>query len=226
MNQIIKQLRKCENLNLLVISQDDKFSSDVQNTFSDLNKLEIVTCNSKALELCKESNFDIVVVDTKSDNFIDFFNKVNKFKTVPLKIIVLDPSKESDIIDAINSDVYTILAKPFNIVNLKLSIVMSVNQTQRNDKVKLGKGFYFDIYRDRAYNKNSKVIELTKLELGLLKLIIENEGNVVDYKQIEQQVWKGKKMSIFTMRNVVNKIRTKLYYDVFKNASSKGYIIK
>ncbi len=225
MHQIIKQLRKCENLKILVVSQDEKFMSDVENIFSTLSKLETVTSNERALELCAEINFDAVVVDTKSDNFISFFNKVNKLKTIPLKIIVLDPKNESDIIDAINSDVYTILAKPFDIINLKLSIMMSVNQTQRNDKVKLGKGFYFDIYRDRIYTKNSKVVELTKLELGLLKLIIENKNSVVDYKQIEEKVWAGKKMSIFTMRNVVNKIRTKLYYDVFNNASSQGYII-
>ncbi len=225
MDKIIKQLRKCENLKILVISQDNEFTDDVRKTFSDLNRLEIMDSNDKALELCKETNFDIIVVDTKSDNFIDLFDKINKFKTVPLKIIVLDTSTENDIMNAINSNVYTILAKPFNIVNLRLSVVMSVNQTKRNDKIKLGKGFYFDIYRDRIYNKNSKVVELTKLELGLLKLIIENKGSVVDYNQIEQKVWTGKKMSIFTMRNVVNKIRTKLYYDVFKNASSKGYII-
>ena len=91
--------------------------------------------------------------------------------------------------------------------------------------MKLGKGFYFDVYRDRIYNKAGKVVELTKLELGLLKLIIEQKGKVVDYETIKQQVWKGKNMSIFTMRNVVNKIRTKTYYDIFKNDSSKGYII-
>ncbi len=225
MEQIIKQLRKCENVNLLVITQDDDFAKEVHSVFDCTKNLEITNSNKEALELCNETNFDAVIVDTKSDNFIDFFDKINKLKITPLKIVVLDPTNEEDIKNAINCDAYTILSKPFDMINLKLSVIMSLNQTNRNDKIKLGQGFYFDMYRDRVYNKNHKSIELTKLEFGLLKLIIENTGNIVDYDTIEKKVWKGKKMSIFTMRNVVNKVRTKTYYNIFKNASSEGYII-
>jgi len=34
-----------------------------------------------------------------------------------------------------------------------------------------------------------------------------------------------KKMSIYTMRNVINKIRNKTYYEIIKNNSSSGYQI-
>ncbi len=225
MKHIIKKLRKCDNLNILVISQDTQFSSEINNIFSDVKLLKITHSNQIALELTKKIDFDVVIADTKSEHFVDFFEYINTLKIKPVKIIVLDSKNEKDIIDAINADVYTILSKPFDIINLKLSIVMSLNQTTRSDKTKLGQGFYFDVYRDRVYNKASNVVELTKLELGLLKLIIENRGQVVDYNQIAKIVWKGKNMSIFTMRNVVNKIRTKTYYDIFNNASSQGYII-
>ena len=225
MKQILKQLRKCEDLNLLVVSHDENFIDDVSNLFCNSNKLITTSSNSESLKLCNDIDFDVVIIDTRSDDFVALLDKIKLLKLSALKIIILDTNNDEDVISAINSDVYTILAKPFDIINLKLSIIMSLNQTQRKDKIKLGQGFYFDKYRDRVYNKNSKVIELTKLELGLLKLIIENKDNVVDYETIEKQVWKGKKMSIFTMRNVVNKIRTKLYYEVFENASSKGYIL-
>ena len=225
MEHTIKQLRKCDNLNILVISQDVKFSSEVDNLFDSVKLLKITQSNDKALEFIKTINFDIIIVDTKDNNFDEFFNEVDKLKIKPVKIIVLDAKNEKDIIDAVNSNVYTILSKPFDIINLKLAMIMSLNQTTRSDKIKLGQGFYFDVYRDRVYNKASKVVELTKLELGLLKLIIENKGKVVNYDQIAKAVWKGKNMSIFTMRNVVNKIRTKTYYDIFNNASSQGYII-
>lgn len=32
-------------------------------------------------------------------------------------------------------------------------------------------------------------------------------------------------MSIYTMRNIVNKIRQKTYYEIIKNHSNKGYTI-
>ncbi len=220
-----KKLRKLENIKLLVISQDGTFVNEVNNLFDSINQLKVTASNVEALELLDAIAFDVVVIDTKSDNCVEFLSKIEETKQTPLKIVILDEENEEDIVNAVNYDAYTILSKPFNIVNLKIAIIMSLNQTKRSDKVKLGQGFHYDVYRDRVYNRYGKAIELTKLELGLLKLLIDNWKEVVDYKAIEEKVWKGKKMSIFTMRNVVNKIRTKTYYDIFKNASSKGYII-
>lgn len=42
---------------------------------------------------------------------------------------------------------------------------------------------------------------------------------------IKDVVWRGKDMSIYTMRNIVNKIRQKTYYEIIKNHSNKGYTI-
>lgn len=35
------------------------------------------------------------------------------------------------------------------------------------------------------------------------------KNEVIDYETIKEVVWKGKDMSIYTMRNIVNKIRQK-----------------
>lgn len=226
MNEIIKKLRKCEDMRLIAISHDNLLLETINEAFKDAKGLTTVSSNERALELAKTIDFDIVITDTKSDDFELVLNEIGELNFNPLKIVILDENNEENILKAINCDVYTILAKPFDIENLKLSILMSLNQSKRKDKIMLGDGFYFDIYRDRVYNKNSFVVELTKLELSLLKLILNNKGKVVDYDTIHKEVWKEKNMSIFTMRNVVNKLRTKLHYNIFENASSQGYILK
>ena len=226
MNEIIKKLRKCEDMHLIAISHDNLLLKTINEAFKDAKGLTTVSSNEKALELAKTIDFDIVITDTKSDDFELVLNEIGELNFNPLKIVILDENNEENILKAINCDVYTILAKPFDIENLKLSILMSLNQSKRKDKIMLGDGFYFDIYRDRVYNENSLAVELTKLELSLLKLILNNKGKVVDYDTIHKEVWKEKNMSIFTMRNVVNKLRTKLHYNIFENASSQGYILK
>jgi len=226
MNEIIKKLRKCEDMHLIAISHDNLLLKTINEAFKDAKGLTTVSSNEKALELAKTIDFDIVITDTKSDDFELVLNEIGELNFNPLKIVILDENNEENILKAINCDVYTILAKPFDIENLKLSILMSLNQSKRKDKIMLGDGFYFDIYRDRVYDENSLAVELTKLELSLLKLILDNKGKVVDYDTIHKEVWKEKNMSIFTMRNVVNKLRTKLHYDIFENASSQGYILK
>ncbi|RLA81498.1 MAG: DNA-binding response regulator [Epsilonproteobacteria bacterium] len=222
----IRKLRRLENINLLVVSKDSKFRDETKSLFSTLKNYEVASSCMQIKELCTLIKFDLIVIDNEDNDFIDIFENLDKECMPDIKIVILNENSEDNIQKAISVGAYSILIKPLNIINVKLAIIASLNQSKRNDKVSLGHGYYLDSYRDRVYNKSGKVIEFTKLEFGLLKLILENKGSVVDYDMIAVEVWKGKNMSIFTMRNVINKIRTKTYYDIFNNASSKGYIIK
>ena len=58
-----------------------------------------------------------------------------------------------------------------------------------------------------------------------MKLLITKRNDITEYDIIKDVVWKGKDMSIYTMRNIVNKIRQKTYYEIIKNHSNKGYTI-
>ncbi len=226
MKNNLKQLRKFDNLKVLLISADDKYNDELSKLFSNISGFKIATSDKDALSQAKDIDFDVVLVNDRDNNFKTILAQLDRIGEINLKIIISNSNNSDDlVVDAINSNVYTVLTKPFDIVNVKLSIVMALNQSNRGDKINLGEGFYFDTYRDRVYNKKSEAVDFTKLELGLLKLILEMKGQIVDYDMIEKRVWKNRKMSIFTMRNVVSKIRIKTYYDIFKNASSKGYII-
>ena len=55
--------------------------------------------------------------------------------------------------------------------------------------------------------------------------MITRRNEITDYDTIKDIVWKGKDMSIYTMRNIVNKIRQKTYYEIIRNHSNKGYTV-
>ena len=55
--------------------------------------------------------------------------------------------------------------------------------------------------------------------------MLEKVDEIVDYDTIQEVAWQGRNMSVFTMRNVVNKIRQKTYHGIIKNHSNKGYSI-
>jgi DNA-binding response OmpR family regulator len=226
MKQVIKKLRSYENLNLLIISKDDIFNEEVKKIFTTMNMIVVVDTNEKALKKCKKNTFNVIIINTKSDNYVELFNKLDKQGKPSVKIIVINENKEEDVIRAINSEAYAIFLTPFNISNIDLAVKKYINQAQREDKFKLGEGFYFDQYRDKVYSKTGRIVELTKLEYGVLKLIMDNKGKIVSYDQIHKNVWKEKPMSVFTMRNIVNKLRVKIHSKVFDNVSSKGYKIQ
>ena len=145
--------------------------------------------------------------------------------TPPPKIIISGTTKEEDIVNSINVGAYTVLSKPLRVEDLKLTIIMCLNQTKRGDKIEFDHGIYFDEYRDQFFRPGGILIDFTRLEKSFLKLLITKKNEVIDYDTIKDVVWKGKDMSIYTMRNIVNKIRQKTYYEIIKNQSNRGYTI-
>ena len=88
---------------------------------------------------------------------------------------------------------------------------------------KLDYGFSYCLGTQILY-KNDEVVSLTKLENKLIALLI-NSKEVVTIEKIKNDVWKGKEMTVFTMRNVIKKIRDKTYYEIIKSKSGWGYSI-
>lgn len=74
------------------------------------------------------------------------------------------------------------------------------------------------------FDENMEEVDLTRLEKRFLELLMKNRNEIVGYKAIKDYVWSGKDMSIYTMRNIVNKIRQKSFYEIIQNKSNLGYV--
>ncbi len=218
---MIKKLRKLSNMSLLCVTENNELRQSIESTLNNCKELTFTDAEGfKTLD----KKFDILVVDYICNNALEVLHRVKIDNPLLPKIVILDDDKEDNIVECINASAYSILKSPVNLDDLKLSIIMALNQTKRSDKILLSEGIYYDAYRERFYDKKGAV-SFTKLEYQLLKLLLDNHDRITSYEEIKEKVWKGKKMSIFTMRNVVNKIRNKTYYSIIKNNSSKGYQI-
>ncbi len=224
----VRNIRKLHNVKILFLSSDNEVKVEFEEKFNEYFKeLKIVDNSVEALTLLKEQKFDMLLIDTqiKDCSFEDFCETISSLKLTIPNIVLSNDNSDLNIMNAINCNAYTFLLKPIKQEYLRLAIIMCLNQTKRSDKIEFKHGIYFDEYRDQFYKKGDILIEFTKLEKGFLKLLIEKSDEVIDYETIKERVWKGKEMSVFTMRNVVNKIRQKTYFDLIKNRSNKGYII-
>ena len=223
MLKAIKNIRKLNNTKLLMVSNDDGYEKSI----SGFKEFKQVKTLKEALELAVSSQFDIVVIDTdlKDASFYETCSELSSIAPNLPKIVISGSSKEEDIITSINVGAYTILSKPLRMMDLKLATIMCLNQTKRGDKIEFDQGIYFDEYRDQFFRAGGVLIDFTRLEKSFLKLLIAKKNEVIDYDTIKEVVWKGKDMSIYTMRNIVNKIRQKTYYEIIKNQSNRGYTI-
>lgn len=228
MLKTVRNIRKLYNAKLLFISSDETIHDTIENEFDDYFKeLKIASNISDAMELACSNTYDMVIIDTdiKGVSFSELCSELAELAPTLPKIIISDSDDNEDIVTAINYSAYTFLSKPLRPKDIKLSVIMCLNQTKRGDKIEFQGGIYFDEYRDQFFKAGGTLVDFTRLEKAFLKLLISKRSDVVDYDLIKEVVWKGKDMSIYTMRNIVNKIRQKTYYEIIRNHSNKGYTI-
>ena len=228
MLKTVKNIRKLYNAKLLFVSSDEKINQVIGNEFDDYFKeLKVVSDLKDALALACSNNYDITIIDADivGVSFSELCNELSQLAPTLPKIVISDADNNENIVTAINSGAYTFLSKPLRAKDLKLSVIMCLNQTKRGDKIEFENGIYFDEYRDQFFKAGGVLIDFTRLEKSFLKLLITKRSEITDYDTIKEIVWKGKEMSIYTMRNIVNKIRQKTYYEIIRNHSNKGYTV-
>ncbi len=218
---MIKKLRKLSNMNILCMTNNSKLKSDISSNLSEVKSLIFVDSLEQDIS---NMSYDVLLIDFNFERALDIMNETKISKSSLPKIVILEDQTEDNIIKCINAGAYSLLSPSSNFNDLKLSVVMALNQSKRVDKVCLDSDVYYDSYRERFYNKSGE-ISFTKFEFQVLKLLLLNNARVTTYEEIKEKVWKDKKMSIFTMRNIINKIRNKTYYGIIKNISSNGYQI-
>lgn len=216
---MIKKLRKISNMTILCMSQNE----DILSKLKEFGPKELI-CIDELDPNYLTNQIDLVVIDYNIKNVKDIIDQIRLTKPLLPKIVIAEKLDEKAIVNCVNGGVYSIVNRPIDIEQLKVSIIMAINQSKRVDKICLDNDIYYDAYRERFYDKFGE-ISFTKFEFQLLKLLLDNSDKIVHYDDIKKHVWQEKKMSVFTMRNVVNKIRNKTYYNIIKNISSAGYQI-
>lgn len=216
---MIKKLRKISNMTILCMSQNE----DILSKLKEFGPKELINIDEFDPNYLT-NQIDLVVIDYNIKNVKDIIDQIRLTKPLLPKIVIAEKLDEKAIVNCVNGGVYSIVNRPIDVEQLKVSIIMAINQSKRVDKICLDNDIYYDAYRERFYDKFGE-ISFTKFEFQLLKLLLDNSDKIVHYDDIKKHVWKEKKMSVFTMRNVVNKIRNKTYYNIIKNISSAGYQI-
>jgi len=170
------------------------------------------------------SLYDMVIID------IDYFDVQyldcslfnDKLKNLNVPIIYISSNLEFSILEYIeNVPLNNIILKNEQLEYIDIYIAMTM---KKNSKLYFNHDYSFCMRKNRFYFKDWEV-GLTNLETNFIKVLLENKNRIVPYEKIIESVWKGKKCSIYSMRNVVNKIREKSYYEIIKNISNQGYII-
>lgn len=197
----------------------------------------------------------LVVIDIslqESQDGIELAKIIRSSYSIPF--IFLTSYSDDDIIsEAIKTEPYGYIIKPFDPLSLHATIQMAIfkfdvenerykelssNKINEENLNKLlyekrdvelpvvhfAQHYYIDLAKDEIYYKKER-LKLTKKESSILKLLVAKLGDVVTFTQAVDYVWQDDKTTENSIRTLVWRLRSKLPTDIIKNASGIGYYI-
>ncbi len=152
---------------------------------------------TQALKCIANEYFDLIVLDVMMPE-VDGITVAETMRINNMDTPILMLSAKNSSVDKVlglkkGADDY--LTKPFNLDELLLRIEKLITKNLKiQDKGGIGNTYSFgnntiDFNAQTAVNHEGNTIELSKKETMLLKLLIENKGDVVTREKILQVVW-------------------------------------
>lgn len=150
-----------------------------------------------ALRVVQQEHFDLIILDVMLPE-LDGISVCETIRLTNTDIPILILSARNSSADRVlglkkGADDY--LTKPFNLEELLLRVKKLIRKSEQlSIKQPLPTVFEFgknkiDFKAQECYNRNGEKILLTKKEVMLLKLLIENKNEVVTREKILQSVW-------------------------------------
>lgn len=143
------------------------------------------------LELCKENQYNLAIVDIMMEKLDGFglIKALRKFSDMPV-IILSAKNEDSDKILGLNIGADDYITKPFNpmevIARVNALLRRMVSIKEANQVLKLGM-LELDCLTFKL-TKNCKVIDLTATEYKILKLLMENPNRIYSKRMIGESI--------------------------------------
>jgi DNA-binding response OmpR family regulator len=189
MLKTVRNIRKLYNAKLLFVTNDQSIIDTIQNEFDDYFKeLKVAGTLEEAISLACSNSYDMAIIDAdvKEISFPELCTELSQLAPTLPKIVISNSDNNESIVTAINSGAYTFLSKPLRAKDVKLAVIMCLNQTKRGDKIEFENGIYFDEYRDQFFKPGGVLIDFTRLEKSFLKLLIVKRNDITDYDIIKE----------------------------------------
>lgn len=178
--------------NKILIVEDDRVLANGISLALKNNDISIDLCyDLKSARKKNVSNeYDLLILDINlpDGNGLEYLQELKQNSPMPI-IILTANDLEMDIVVGLEMGADDYITKPFSLAILRARVNNQLKKTPyiNNDRY-VQEEFIFDFNR-MEYYKNSILIELSKTEQRLLRLLIENKGRTVKRDFLIDRIW-------------------------------------
>jgi len=179
----------------------------------------------------ENKKFDLVLTDLKMPNKdgISMIDDIRELVSNQRFIIVSAHKNEDDLLKLINLRVLGYFVKPLNIDNMmemlkkakEEVLADNIDTSEQSELITLNKRYTYNKLNDKLYNEET-IVKLSKKELDILKVLIDNLGEVVPVEKFKEVVWDDINTNDSAFRTVMKRLKDKVKEDDFI-ISHKGY---
>ncbi len=168
------------------------------------------------------ADFDLLILDVNlpDGSGLDLLREVRKNRAVPI-ILLTANDMETDIVAGLESGADDYITKPFSLAVLRARVNAQLRRTApaQSEIVETG-CFVFDFQR-MEFRKNGQLIDLSKTEQKLLRLLVENRGITLSRETLLDRVWTEEYVEENALSVTIKRLRDKL-----EDAPSKPRYLK
>ncbi|WP_294878316.1 DNA-binding response regulator, partial [Sulfurimonas sp. RIFOXYB12_FULL_35_9] len=223
---LIYTMRK---IKILIIEDESILALELKNVLESAGyEVAGIASNSNAaITFVKSTNIDIIITDIQIKgelNGIQTVKLIHKIKMIPT--IFLTAFHDDGMLKEVSKVNFTgYIVKPY----LDEQLLREVRLTSLRyglDGVKtvmeIGNGYRFNQNEKNLY-LHDNIIELTKQELALIQLLIQNIGQIVSTEAIELMLWYDKAVSENSRRQLLFRLKAKLHGLNIETVKGVGY---
>lgn len=226
-------IKHTKNLNVLYVEDNIEVQTQTAKMLqSFFNNISIANNGKVALELfVNNDSYHILITDIKMPildglGFIESIRKINK--RVP--IIVLSAHDNKDyFLKTINAGIDGYILKPYTLgqITNTLTNIMEKYEFDIINKqiIELDFDFIWNKKENQLFKKN-EMIKLSKNEVKLFQLFIDNYSLLKNYQEIETFIFGYFENDMKKIRNLMSRLKIKLDCELFETIHSHGYSLK
>ena len=196
---------------ILLLEDDITLGNGIKMVLKD-EQVTLVNTLKDAREILKNNEFDLLILDINlpDGSGLDLMKEQKNLNSETPIILLTANDMEIDIVSGLELGADDYITKPFSLAIFRAR----VNNQLRRKKININKVFeiddyYFD-FDNMIYRKNQKIIELSKTEQKLLRLLVENRGHTLTRKLLVDKIWGSEYVDENALTVTVKRLRGKL----------------
>ena len=205
-----------KSINVLVIEDETLIAMQIEDAIEKMGHDVVYNVKSSDEVFAIESlnNIDLIISDINIEGDLDGITTsriIHERYKIPVIFITaykdIETLKKASLVDYAGY-----VMKPFREDELETLInltILKYNLPKTVQKIKINEDYSYCSIEDTLFYKTQEV-QLTKKEKKFLQLLINANGEIVDYETIELNIWYDEIVTADTRRKLINRLQKKI----------------